>query len=64
MKVKTKKIAAKRFRVTKNGKVLHRRQNLRHLRVHKSKRQLRSYRKTASLGYTQAKLIRQLLPYQ
>lgn len=35
--MKTKKIAAKRFRVTKTGKVLHRTQGLRHLRRKKSK---------------------------
>ena len=36
-KHKTRKSAAKRFKVTKSGKVLHRSQQLRHLRSEKSK---------------------------
>jgi len=35
-KIKTKKVASKRFKITKNGKVLHRKQGLRHLRRNKS----------------------------
>ncbi|OGG01824.1 hypothetical protein A2Z33_01050 [Candidatus Gottesmanbacteria bacterium RBG_16_52_11] len=35
-KVKTKKIVAKRFKITKTGKVLHRTQGRRHLRRKKS----------------------------
>ncbi|MFH0749839.1 MAG: bL35 family ribosomal protein [Candidatus Gottesmanbacteria bacterium] len=35
-KVKTKKIATKRFKITKNGKVMHRVQGARHLRAKKS----------------------------
>lgn len=63
MKTKTKKIVAKRFRVTKTGVVLHRRQNSRHLKVHKSKRQLHAFRKIATLVGAQAKMIRLFLPY-
>lgn len=37
MKLKTKKIVAKRFKVTKTGKILHRVQGRRHLRRKKSK---------------------------
>jgi len=36
-KVKTKKIVAKRFKITARGKVLHRVQGARHLRRKKSK---------------------------
>lgn len=36
-KLKTKKIVSKRFRVTKNGKVLYRMQGARHIRRNKSK---------------------------
>lgn len=36
-KVKTKKIVAKRFKITKTGKVLHRHQGIRHLKANKSK---------------------------
>lgn len=40
-KVKTKKAAVKRFKITKNGKVLHRSAGLRHLNSSKSKKRLR-----------------------
>ncbi len=40
-KVKTHKGASKRFKVTKNGKVLHRSHYLRHLRFNKSKKRIR-----------------------
>jgi ribosomal protein L35 len=36
-KVKTKKIVRKRFKVTKNGKLMHRSQGIRHLRSRKNK---------------------------
>jgi len=36
-KVKTKKIVRRRFKITKNGKVLHRAQGARHLRSRKNK---------------------------
>lgn len=40
-KQRTDKSAAKRFKVTGSGKVLHRSHYLRHLRASKSKRQVR-----------------------
>lgn len=40
-KQKTRKSAAKRFKITKTGKLLHRSHNLRHLNSKKSKRRLR-----------------------
>ncbi len=47
--MKTKKIARKRFKVTKNGKVMHGIQGARHLRSRKSKRRQRSQDKKAEL---------------
>jgi len=41
MKVKTKKIVSKRFKVTGTGKIMHRVQGARHLRRKKSKRRQR-----------------------
>lgn len=41
-KHKPRKSIAKRFKVTKTGKVIHRAQGLRHLRRKKSKRQIRA----------------------
>ncbi len=40
-KQKTRKSAAKRFKITKTGKVLHRQQQLRHLRSKKGKKRIR-----------------------
>jgi large subunit ribosomal protein L35 len=41
---RTRKIVAKRFKITATGKVLRRAQNMRHLRTNKSKKAIRSYR--------------------
>ena len=41
-KQRTRKSAAKRFKVTSGGKVLHRSHKIRHLRSKKTRRQLRS----------------------
>ena len=43
-KLKTRKIVAKRFKITATGKVMRRAQNMRHLRRRKSKRQIRAYK--------------------
>lgn len=42
-KQKTRKGAAKRFKITATGKVLRRHQNARHLRRKKSKKAMRNY---------------------
>ncbi|MEK7129968.1 MAG: 50S ribosomal protein L35 [Patescibacteria group bacterium] len=47
--MKTKKIAAKRFRITKTGKVLHRVQGGRHLRSRKNKRRQRRQDRMAQI---------------
>ena len=51
-KMKTHKGAASRFRVTKNGKLIRRRQGGGHLRRNKTKRMRRSYRKSVSSSVT------------
>jgi large subunit ribosomal protein L35 len=43
-KPKTRKIVAKRFKITSTGKVLRRTPNMRHLRRRKSMKQIRRYR--------------------
>lgn len=43
-KLKTRKIVAKRFKVTSTGKLIRRAQNMRHLRRRKSKKQIRAYK--------------------
>ena len=49
-KPKTRKSAAKRFKVTSNGKVLNRGQGFRHLRGKKNKSWLRRKKRMLSVG--------------
>lgn len=60
-KQKTNKGAAKRFKVTKSGKVLHRSHYLRHLRASKSKRQVRSLKQMKVVTGTMEKKIKRML---
>lgn len=60
-KVKTLTSAARRFRVTKTGKVLYRSQNMRHLKRHKSKRSIRRARAPKQLTGRFAIKIKRLL---
>ncbi|MBI5620433.1 50S ribosomal protein L35 [Candidatus Gottesmanbacteria bacterium] len=58
-KMKTKKIATKRFRITKNGKVMHRVQGARHIRRTKSKSRQRRQDRPAEITTTRfARVIR------
>jgi large subunit ribosomal protein L35 len=63
MKVKsrTRKSAAKRFKVTKTGKVLHRSINLRHLRTIKGKRNQRRLKVMKELGGKFASKVKKML---
>lgn len=63
MKVKqrTHKGAAKRFRITKNGKVLHRGQGIRHLRTGKGKSTLRRKKGMHETTGVFAKKVKKLL---
>jgi large subunit ribosomal protein L35 len=60
-KQKTKKSAAKRFKVTKTGKVLYRQQGFRHLLSKKNKRWLRRKKKLKELlGEYKNKVLKML----
>ena len=61
-KVKTKKIAVKRFKISKGGKLLHRTQGIRHLRQSKNKTQKRrtgGFRQITNTKF--ARVIKQFL---
>ncbi len=60
-KHKTRKSAAKRFKVTKSGKVLHRSQQLRHLRSEKSKSRIRRLKQLKQVTGTFEKKIKKML---
>jgi len=60
-KQKTKKSVAKRFKVTKSGKVLHRQQGIRHLISKKNKSWLRRKKKLKQLvGEYKDKVLKML----
>lgn len=60
-KLKVKKAAAKRFKVTKTGKVMHGKQFGGHLKIGKSKRRLRRLKEPAELTGEFAKKIKRML---
>ncbi len=61
IKHKTRKIVAKRFKITSTGKVLRRSPNMRHLRRRKSNSQIRKYRKYIEITGVMAKKIKSML---
>ncbi|MBU1200756.1 50S ribosomal protein L35 [Patescibacteria group bacterium] len=61
IKHKTRKIVAKRFKITSTGKVMRRTPNMRHLRRKKSSSQLRRYRKYIEVTGVMAKKIKAML---
>lgn len=63
-KQKTRKVVAKRFKVTATGKIMRRRQNSRHLRVNKSKKAIRKYRVPVEVKGAMARKIRRMLGLQ
>ncbi len=60
-KMKTKKAAAKRFKVTSRGKVMHRQTGQRHLLSKKSRRRKRRLSQSAELKGQDARNIKQVL---
>jgi large subunit ribosomal protein L35 len=60
-KLKIRKSVARRFRVTKKGKVLHRTAFGGHLKVNKSKSQIRKYKKMKPIKTAVARKIKRLL---
>lgn len=61
LKQRTRKGAARRFKITATGKVLRRTQNMRHLRRHKSKKAIRAYRIPVEVKGKWARKIKQML---
>ena len=60
-KQKTRKAVAKRFRVTKTGKVMFVHQYSSHLKLHKSKRRLRRQKEPGVLTGAFAKKIKKMM---
>lgn len=64
MKLKTKKAAAKRFKITASGKILRNRQMKNHLKSNKGASALSRYKKTALVSNSEKTRIERLLPYE
>jgi len=62
-KMKTRKSASKRLRVTANGKVKYKKQGLRHILTKKSTKNKRNLRKAGVLSDAEQKRVKKLLPY-
>lgn len=61
-KAKTRKSAAKRFRITKKGKVLRRHAKMRHLLECKSSKTRRALRKVGPVAPSDVARVRHMLP--
>jgi large subunit ribosomal protein L35 len=62
-KLKTNKAAAKRFRITKTGKILRGHQMGSHLKTKKSEDRLRRQRRPATVSSGASEMLERLLPY-
>ena len=62
-KLKTHKGAAKRFKVTGTGKVMHRKGHISHLRLKKAGRSKRQISEMIVASAPMQKRVRRLLPY-
>ena len=62
-KMKTRKSAAKRYKLTGNGKIRYKKQGLRHILTKKKSKRKRNLRHAAILSDVETKRINQLLPY-
>ena len=62
-KMKTKRAAAKRYKLTGTGKVRYKKQNLRHILTKKSSKRKRRLRQPAILSSVETDRAKKLLPY-
>ena len=62
-KMKTKKAAAKRYKMTGSGKVRYKKQGLRHILTKKNAKRKRRLRLPSILSSVETKRVRQLMPY-
>lgn len=62
-KMKTRKSAAKRFRVTGSGKVAYKKMGLRHILTKKSSKRKMNLRHSGILTDVEAERVKSMLPY-
>jgi len=63
-KIKTKRAAAKRFNLTKTGKIKRKKAFKNHILTKKSTKRKRNLRKAGFVSSTEAKNMKQLIPYK
>ncbi|MCK9288185.1 MAG: 50S ribosomal protein L35 [Sphaerochaetaceae bacterium] len=63
-KMKTRKSAAKRFKVTGSGKVRYKKMGLRHILTKKSSKRKRDLRHSGVLDASEVQTVKVLLPYE
>jgi large subunit ribosomal protein L35 len=64
MKQKTKKAAAKRFKITPKGKIIRMRQMASHLKSSKSRSARTRYKRIAFVSKSESRRIKELIPYE
>jgi large subunit ribosomal protein L35 len=62
-KMKTRKSAAKRYKLTANGKIKYKKQGLRHILTKKASKRKRTLRHPATLSAVETKRAKKMLPY-
>ncbi len=62
-KMKTRKAAAKRYKVTGSGKVKYKKQGLRHILTKKSTKRKRNLRHAGLLSEAETEKVRKMMPY-
>ena len=62
-KLKTRRSAAKRYRVTPNGKVRYKKQGTGHILTKKRRKRKRQLRKPAYLSHPEERRAKRLVPY-
>ena len=62
-KIKTKRGAAKRFKISKTGKVMRRRGFTSHILSTKTRKRKRRLRQDESVSSSESKTMRRLIPY-
>lgn len=60
-KLKTKKSAAKRFKISARGKIMHKRANHRHLLVNKSSRSKKRHHGNKAVQHCELLLVKRLI---
>lgn len=63
LKLKTKKAAAKRFKVTATGKLVRNKANKSHILTKKTTKRKRGLRKDTTVDQTNLKTMKKILPY-